>query len=251
MTETLADVDTAAAVLSAARLSRSIADAEEARLLQLAVAWTGMHSTESLADAAMTYDPGFGQTEVPVAGPGAPLIAEFSIPEFAAAIGLPTEVGKAYLGEAVELRYRLPRTWARVTTGDLVAWKARRIAKSTIALSPEAAAFVDDRVAAFAHTIRLSQLERTIQTAIARCMPAEAEAQRLAAADSRGFHIGQQHSGIDGTVDVWGTLDVADAMDLDLAVTAGAQTLADLGSTETLDVRRSRALAGLARHQLA
>ncbi|WP_372728430.1 hypothetical protein, partial [Nocardioides sp.] len=65
MTETLADVDTAAAVLAAARSSRSIADAEEARLLQLAVEWAAMHSTESLADAAMTYDPGFGQTEVP------------------------------------------------------------------------------------------------------------------------------------------------------------------------------------------
>ena len=29
--------------------------------------------------------------------------------EFAAAVGLPTETGKAYLGEALELRHRLPQ----------------------------------------------------------------------------------------------------------------------------------------------
>ena len=37
--------------------------------------------------------------------------------EFAAAVGLPTETGKAYLGEALELRHRLPQTWARVRAG--------------------------------------------------------------------------------------------------------------------------------------
>ena len=56
--------------------------------------------------------------------------------EFAAAVGLPTETGKAYLGEALELRHRLPRTWARVRSGDLPAWRARRIARATIALTP-------------------------------------------------------------------------------------------------------------------
>ena len=55
--------------------------------------------------------------------------------EFAAAVGLPTETGKAYLGEALELRHRLPRTWARVVAGDLPAWRARRIARQTIGLS--------------------------------------------------------------------------------------------------------------------
>ena len=95
--------------------------------------------------AATVWD--HGETGIPVAGPGAPLIAEFSVTEFAAAIGLPTEAGKAYLGEAVELRYRLPRVWSRVVKGDLPAWRARRVARATIALSVEAAAYVDLHVA--------------------------------------------------------------------------------------------------------
>ena len=66
---------------------------------------------------------------------------------------MPTEAGKAYLGEAVELRYRLAGLWARVVAGDLVAWKARKIAKATIILSVEAAAYVDRHVAPVAHKV--------------------------------------------------------------------------------------------------
>ena len=57
------------------------------------------------------YAGGFGDTAVPIAGPGAPLVAEFSVAEFAAAVGMTTEAGRYYLGQAMELRYRLPRLW--------------------------------------------------------------------------------------------------------------------------------------------
>ncbi len=109
--------------------------------------------------------------------------------EFAAAVGLPTETGKAYLGEALELRHRLPRTWARVGSGDLAAWRARRIARATIALSPAAAGFVDDQVAGFAHRIRPSGVDRLVEEAIVRFMPEEARRRREAAADGRHAHV--------------------------------------------------------------
>ena len=251
MTETPADVDTAAAVLDSARGRRDSADRAEAELLQGAVAWAEMHSTDSLADAATITDRCFLEESLPIAGPGAPLIAEFSITEFAVAVGLSTEAGKAYLGEAVELRYRLPRVWKRVARGDLVAWKARWIAKATLSLSMEAAAFVDARVAAFAHRLRVSELDRLVETAIAQFMPEEAERRRKAAADGRSFNVGKSRTGLDGNAEVWGTLDVADALDLDAAVAEGAETLKTLGSTESLDVRRAQALGAIARRQLA
>ena len=115
-----ADVpDSPAGVLAAARTRRAEADRAEAELVGLAVAWAVMHPAESIDDAETVSLRGFGDTPIPVAGPGAPLVAEF-----AAAVGLPTEAGKRYLGQAVELRYRLPRLWARVTAGDLAAWRA-------------------------------------------------------------------------------------------------------------------------------
>ena len=97
------NLDTASAVLEQARADRAAAHAAEARLLAHACAWADLHPAESIGDAVR-----FGDTPVPVAGPGAPLVAEFCVAEFAAAVGLPTETGKAYLGEALELRHRLP-----------------------------------------------------------------------------------------------------------------------------------------------
>ncbi len=82
-----ADLDTAAAVLAAVREDRPWPTPAEARKLQAAVAWAAMHSVDSLAEAATVWD--HGETGMPVAGPGAPLVAEFSVTEFAAAIGLP------------------------------------------------------------------------------------------------------------------------------------------------------------------
>src|SRR5688500_13377156 len=198
------DFDTAAAVLAAVRQDRCLVDAGEARMLQAAVTWAGVHPVDSLDQAATVWDRHYGETGVPVAGPGAPLVAEFSVTEFAAAIGLPTEAGKAYLGEAVELRYRLPRLWSRVVTGDLPAWRARRVARATIALSVEAAAYVDLHVAHVAHKVRPAQLDRLVEEAIGRFMPEEADRRRRQAADGRSFTIDTRQPSLRGTSTVYG-----------------------------------------------
>src|SRR5690349_7458827 len=241
--------DTAAAVLAFARDRRAAADAAEADLLQAACTWADLHPAESIHDAALLSR--YGEQPLAVAGPGAPLVAEFSVAEFAAAVGLPTETGKAYLGEALELRHRLPQTWARVRSRDLAAWRARRIARQTIGLSVAAAGFVDAQVASFAHRIRPSGVDRLVEEAIVRFMPAEARRRRQVAADGRHVHVHTHQVSFEGTVWVEAEVDLADALDLDTALSAGAARLADLGSVASLDVRRSEALGQMARAQLA
>src|SRR4051794_6750049 len=242
-------LDTATAVLAFARDRRAAADTAEADLLQAAVPWADLHPAESIHDAALLSR--YGEQPLAVAGPGAPLVAEFAMAEFAAAVGLPTETGKAYLGEALELRHRLLQTWARVQTGDLAAWRARRIARATIGLSRAAAGFVDAQVAPFAHRIRPSGVDRLVEEAIVRFMPAEAQRRREAAADGRHAHVHTHQVSFEGTVWVEAEVDLADALDLDTALSTGAARLADLGSVASLDVRRSEALGEMARHQLA
>src|SRR3954451_16489107 len=237
--------DTTAGVLAFARDRRAAADAAEADLLGAACAWADLDPAESITEAVR-----FGDTPVPVAGPGAPLVAEFCVAEFAAAVGLPTETGKAYLGEAVELRHRLPRIGARVVAGDLAAWRARRIARETIGLSLAAAGFVDVQVAGYAHRIRPCGVDRLVEEAIVRFMPDEARRRREAAADGRHVHVHTHQVSFEGTVWVEAEVDLADALDLDTALSAGAARLADLGSAASLDVRRSEALGEMARHQL-
>jgi hypothetical protein len=242
--------ETPAGILALAREQRAAADAAEAMLLRLAVEWAITHPAESIDEAETITLRSFGDTAITVAGPGAPLVAEFSVAELAAAVGLSTETGKRYVGQAVELRYRLKRVWARVLSGDLPAWKARRIAEQTIQLSAEAAAHVDRHLAPVAHKVRPVQVDRLVEEAIGRFMPAEAQARRHAALDQRRFDIDLEGACFDGTSQVHGVLDYPDALDLEDAVRAGAAHQLACGSTESLDVRRAQAVADLARAQL-
>ncbi len=119
-------------------------------------------------------------------------MCEFSVAEFALALGMSTDSGKALIGHALELKYRLPRHWARTQNGTrptLAPWRARRVAQATLGLSPEAAAYVDAQVAPFAHKIGLAQLDRVVEEAIARFMPDLAEENAEKAADGRHLSL--------------------------------------------------------------
>ena len=248
--EVIGDPDTGSAVLAAAREQRRIADEAESRVLQYAAQWAALHATDSLADAACL--PGLPGTEadVPVAGAGAPWVAEFCVAEFAAALNLSTDAGRRLLGQAVELRHRLPRVWGRVIAGDLPAWRARHLADRTQILDAATAAVVDRRVAPFAHKLGPIQLERLIDAAIADHMPTLAEDRRQKAAEHRHFDLHLHDAATTGTVHVDGALDLADALDLETAIAATARELADLGSPDSLDVRRSLAVGQIARRDL-
>ena len=63
------------------------------------------------------------------------------------------------------------------------------------------------------------------------------------------FDIALAESASTGTVHIDGDLDLADALDLDAAIAADAHEQLLLGSTESLDVRRSIAAGNLARNQ--
>ena len=211
------DLDSAREVLVFARESQAAANRAQADLMVAAVTWAEQHPPESIDQAATWITPG-GDTGLTLAGEGAPLVAEFCIAEFALAIGRSTDGGRALVAAAVELKYRLPRCWARVQSGDLEAWRARRIAEATMLLSQEAAAFVDAQVAPFAHRIGIAALERLIAEAIARFMPEKAAEDARRAADGRHFTIDHQQVSFGGTSQITGELDLADALDLDTAV---------------------------------
>ncbi len=110
---------------------------------------------------------------------------------------------------------------------------------------------MDRHVAPTAHKIGPVQLERLVERAIAEFMPDLAEERRLARADGRYFTVESRQVSFDGTLAVHGELDLADAQDLDHAITHLAAQLKDLGSDDTLDVRRAVAVGELARRQLA
>ena len=116
--------------------------------------WADLHPVESIWDAA-TVDGTEG--ELAVAGPGAPLVAEFCVSELALALGMSTAAARYYLGDTIEIRHRLPRLWARVMAGQVPVYRARRVAQYTTTLSKAAAAHVDRHVAPVAEKISWAQ----------------------------------------------------------------------------------------------
>src|SRR6478609_3830255 len=159
---TTASIDSPTGVLDAVREVHSEITDLEIKKLKLAVEWAIMHPVESILKAA-TVDG--TEDELAIAGPGAPLVAEFCVAELALALGMSTGAGKRYLGDAVETRYRLPRLWKRVVAGEVPVWKARQIATRTISLPIDGAAFVDQHVTPVAHNCSFAQLERTVEEA--------------------------------------------------------------------------------------
>jgi len=211
------------------------------------VEWAGDHVVSS-PEGAATIVEGFLDTGVPIAGDGAPLVSEFALMELVAVLGRSPDGGRAYVGRVLTCAWRLPNVYAAVLAGKLAPWRAERIADLTHALSTEAAGFVD-RQLWNASGVGWAQLERLVAEAVLRFDPERAEADRLRAADQRRFDIGEvdEH----GLVHLDGVLDAADGHDLDLAVARRAEVLGRLGDDSTLDVRRSKAAAELARQDLA
>lgn len=234
------------AVLAAARRHRAEADAAERAVLVDALAWADLHLTTDPEEAAT-----WGDTPIPLAGEGAPHVSQFAVIEFGAVLGMSRRSAEDLVGDVIELAYRLPQTWARVTAGRVKGWKARHVAQATRDLSPGAAAYVDAQVAAFASRISPAELQRLIDTAIARFMPEHAIQIAAAAADTRDVLIDHAQISFAGTSRIEGEIDFLDAVDLDAALQTGAAHLADLGSNLPLGARRAATLGHLARGELA
>src|ERR1700716_1865919 len=99
-------------------------------------------------------------------GTGCPAVAEFAAAELGAVFGWSTGTAEAFIGEALALRHRLPRIWAVVLAGEAVPWRARQVARACLALTQDAAAIVDKRVAGVIKTVGLDPLKTIVKAAV-------------------------------------------------------------------------------------
>jgi hypothetical protein len=261
--EALLDPDgTTSGLLAVVRTSRAVAEQADRDVLIAAARFAALHSVDTLEEAARLDEDGFGDRMLPLAGPGAPLVSEAAAVEFAAVLGRSTQAGKRFLGDAVELRYRLKHVWARILDGSLLAWRARRIADLTRGLDADVVAWVDKQVGPHAHQMGPVQLERAITQAAARFEPDLAAAiAETDAVEHRSVTIttnetvpfvgtgAEQGQAVLALGYIDGVLDAADALDLEQAVAAIAHGLLDHDdyTDASLDVRRAAALGILGR----
>ena len=201
-----------------------------------------MHSTDSIRRGGDPGRPVRRRGGMPVAGEGAPLVAEFAVTEFAAALGMSTDAGKRYVGHALELRHRLPRVWKRVQSGGLRPWLAPADRRDGPCSSPRTPR------RSWTGTSRRPRTRigpgpagptgrRGDRPLHARPKPRPVASSRRTAATSRSSP--SRSTPTTAPLAVHGELDLADALDLETAIQTVAAQLKDLGSEDSLDVRRS------------
>ena len=236
MTTMAQPLDTAKAVLDDAAALRVMADRAEQTLMLRACEWADLHPP--LDDSDGSWD----EREL---DPGVPDMAWDATAEFALAIGLSDSAGKRLIREALEVRHRLPRVWRRVLSGQVQAWRARRIAQRVIGLDPDVADHLDSTLAPIAHKVGPITLGRLIDEAMMRLHPEERELQQLEALDHQHVTLydGITETGL-GEMQI--RADWKDLHDFDQMVSIVAAALADAGSPEPLDVRRAMAVGILA-----
>ena len=190
-----------------------------------------------------------GGSVCPLAGVGAPWVAEFAPADLGAALGISVDAAKQLLGDALELAHRLPRLWALVQELAVPVWRARLIARETRDLSRDAAKFADRLIAATPDKIGSVHAARLVQEARLYFDPDRAIADEDEALAKRG--VWSRPGPAPATTEMWMTLDTPDAELFDQCVSRVAGDLRQLGDTDGLDVRRARAVGILADPQYA
>ena len=218
--------------------------------LEMALEWARLHpcpanETPAHWGEADLHDEGL----VPLAGPGAPWVAEFAPVDLAAALGITQDAGRQLIADALELAHRLPRLWKRVMAGVVPVWRARLIARETTDLSQKAALFADQLIAATPRRIGQVKAAQLVHEARLYFDPDRAIAEEEEALTKRGVWL--RHNSAPATTDITMTLDTPDALLFDQTLTRIASDLKDLGDTEDLEVRRARAVGILADPQFA
>ncbi len=232
-------------LLTSAQLAASISSnhrellSRENRQLELACAWADIHDLDSKSE---DYQP-LIQRACLFGGPGTPAVAEHCTVEFGALQALSEFAARLLIGDALDLRHRLPTLWGRVQTGGVRAWEARKVAQATRMLSYEACRDVDRAVADTLGMISWKRFERILTATILDTDPTLAQERTRRARVER---------------DVWATTGPDGLKILVAKATAGdvvwfmatlnriADLLARDGDGDSVGARRSKALGILA-----
>ena len=126
-------------------LGRRAAEVDD---LRLAAHWADLHAADPRLgpEGRRMFAPG-GDRLVQVGGEGTPLVQDLCFAELGIARRVHPLTARALVADSLDLRHRLPLTWAEVRALRAEVWVARKVASLTRQLAPAAAAVVDAAVA--------------------------------------------------------------------------------------------------------
>lgn len=224
-------------LLASLREHRQVIAVAEVEELDLVHAWALAHP--ACGDSSvLTSDEQPG-------GSGTPGVAAFTAEPLGVALGISSAAAQSLLADTLDLQHRLPRLLDQVRALRLPVWRARRIARATRDLSEAAAHWVDRQLIGCAASVGTAQLDRLVQTAVARVDP-QGQAEREEAARETWDVTLTHPADWAGTSTLTAVGDTADLTGLHALVVAEAEALAPV-SDRTAGQRRVLALSTLVR----
>ncbi|GAB3025488.1 hypothetical protein GCM10011376_11560 [Nocardioides flavus (ex Wang et al. 2016)] len=249
-----------AAVLDRAVAAMTARRRVEVEVLESALAWAHAHVVTGEDVAAgwrseVIHPAGsaaalFGERPLPLAGEGAPLVAEFAVVELAGVLEQSYEATLALLGDVLDLAHRLPRLWALVCSLEVPVRLGREAARGSRDLDEATVAHADRLLVWQPRRLNPHRIGVLVHEARLYADPDRAIADHDEALVARRVEVHHEH-GAPGVSEVFMSLDVADAVAFDHTVTTMATTMKALGHGGDLGVRRAHAVGLLADPQQA
>ena len=230
----------ASATLAAAEANEHTLITAEARRLQIAAHWADLHAGDAVAESRL---PG-AEHPVRLGGAGTPTVGDFAPAELGCALRISDGAADRLLGDALDLRHRLPQIWAAALAGRVPAYQARRIAAATRHLSVEQARWVDAQLVPSLGAVSWGRLETLLEAKIIEADPVGAEQRAALAAQERFVRLGRASE--HGLKLIIARATAGDAIWFKATIDRIAEILAQQGDTDSVEVRRSKAIGILA-----
>jgi hypothetical protein len=229
-----------AGTLAAAEANEHTLISAETRRLQIAAHWADLHSGDAIREDRL---PG-AEHPVRLGGDGTPTVADFAPAELGCVLRLSDGAAAKLIGDALDLRHRLRLILTAALAGQTPAYQARHIATATRHLTKDQAAFVDARLAPSLGAVSWHRLHTLLEAAIYEADPVGAEQRAALAAQERFVRLGRNSE--HGLKMIIARAAAGDAIWFKATIDRIADILTRQGDTDTIDVRRSKAIGILA-----
>ena len=230
----------ASATLAAAEANEHTLIIAETRRLQIAAHWADLHPGDAVAESRL---PG-AEYPVRLGGDGTATVGDFAPAELGCVLRISDGAADRLIGDALDLRHRLPEIWAAALVGRVPAYQARRIAAATRHLSVEQAGWVDAQLAPSLGAVSWGRLETLLQAKIIEADPVGAEQRAALAAQERFVRLGRASE--HGLKLIIARATAGDAIWFKATIDRIAEILALRGDSDSVEVRRSKAIGILA-----
>lgn len=247
----IADLDGDAACVAVEEV-RDRLQAVEAEQFFLAAHWVALHDGDALEDERRARGepakgalPGMERAR-PAGAHGTPRVAEFAAMELGALLGVHWISAQNLMRDAVNVIHRHPRLAEALRTGGARVWQARKVAQlcASADLDRDQAAWVDAVTTPYLTSLPWARFEKLVEAKIIEADPAATEERRRTAATARFVRRGRHSE--HGLLTLVARADAGDVIVFVAMVDRIAQILAERGDTDSIDVRRSKAIGILA-----